>query len=46
MAKNSLYPESPADVPADLTSTSSQYKMQTLLVLFACSDYLSCFISA
>jgi Zn-dependent protease with chaperone function len=35
MAKTSLYPASPADVPDDLTEPSSQYKTQTIMVLFA-----------
>jgi Zn-dependent protease with chaperone function len=35
MAKQSLYPTSPADVPEDLTEPSSEYKMQTFMVLFA-----------
>ena len=35
MAKVSLYPASPADVPEDLTEPTSEYKTQTLLVLFA-----------
>jgi Zn-dependent protease with chaperone function len=35
MAKKSLYPASPPDVPDDLTEPSSQYKTQTLLVLFS-----------
>lgn len=35
MAKASLYPENPPDVPEDLTQPSSQYKTQTTMVLFA-----------
>ena len=35
MGKSSLYPASPADVPDDLTEPSSQYKTQTIMVLFA-----------
>ena len=35
MAKNSLYPPSPENVPPDLTAPTSEYRMQTLLVLFA-----------
>ena len=35
MANNSLYPPSPENVPPGLTDPTSEYKMQTLLVLFA-----------
>jgi Zn-dependent protease with chaperone function len=35
MAKVSLYPASPTDVPEDLTQPSSEYKTQTFMVLFA-----------
>jgi Zn-dependent protease with chaperone function len=35
MAKASLYPENPAEVPDDLTEPSSQYKTQTLMVLLS-----------
>lgn len=35
MAKMSLYPPSPADVPDDFTEPTAQYKMQALLVLLA-----------
>ena len=35
MAKTSLYPANPDDVPEDLTTVSSEYRMQTFMVLFA-----------
>src|ERR1051326_7829975 len=35
MAKVSLYPANPDDVPEDLTEPTSEYKTQTLLVLLA-----------
>ncbi|MBI2806446.1 MAG: M48 family metalloprotease [Planctomycetes bacterium] len=35
MAKASLYPPNPVDVPEELTQPTSQYKTQTLMVLLA-----------
>jgi Zn-dependent protease with chaperone function len=35
MAKSSLYPPSPDDVPADFTEPTSQYRTQTFLVLLS-----------